>query len=161
MRNRAGLTGTSTRQHAHGAVQLGGDRTLIRVKSSRISSAEIMLRLLRCGGHNAPSVRRAVRAVGVCARAGIRACVYACMRGGDSRSSIVFSQAVFSRPAAASWLLLHSGREEPTLLEAGGQVKLDRPAGEHAGGLAHEYLPTGHKDPKTTKRLIWFGNLNP
>ena len=35
VRNRAGLTGTGTRQHAHGAVQLGGDRTLIRVKPGK------------------------------------------------------------------------------------------------------------------------------
>ncbi|BAS20560.1 hypothetical protein RM6536_1313 [Rothia mucilaginosa] len=35
-----------------------------------------MLRLLRCGGHNAPSVRRAVRAEGLRSRghADIRAC---------------------------------------------------------------------------------------
>ena len=65
VRNRASLTGTRTCQHAHGAVQLGGDRTLIRVKTGKnIVCGDHMLRLLRCGGHNAPSVRRAVRAGG-------------------------------------------------------------------------------------------------
>ena len=80
VRNRAGLTGTGTRQHAHGAVQLGGDRTLIRVKPGKdIICGDHMLRLLRCGGHNAPSVRRAVRAVGVRSRrhTGMCVCVYA------------------------------------------------------------------------------------
>ena len=76
VRNRAGLTGTRTRQHAHGAVQLGGDRTLIRVKpGENIVCGDHMLRLLRCGGHNAPSVRRAVRAGGVRSRGHTDMCV--------------------------------------------------------------------------------------
>ena len=81
VRNRAGLTGTGTRQHAHGAVQLGGDRTLIRVKPGEdIVCGDHMLRLLRCGGHNAPSVRRAVRAGGMRSRGHTDACVCGCAK---------------------------------------------------------------------------------
>ena len=81
VRNRAGLTGTGTGEHAHGAVKLGGNRTLIRVKPGKnIVCGDHMLRLLRCGGHNAPSVRRAVRAGGMRPRGHTIMCVCGCAR---------------------------------------------------------------------------------
>ena len=155
VRNRAGLTGTRTRQHAHGAVQLGSDRALIRVKPGKnIVCGDHMLRLLRCGGHNAPSVRRAVRAGG---RRSRWTYGYAGARGGDSRSSIVFSQ---SPPGLLSRRFFRSGREAlPIWVRAGRSVDRGEPrsAGGSVWACPQVSSPLGIKIAKTTKRhtLVW------
>ena len=46
VRNRAGLAGAGTGEHAHGPVELGGDRALVGVEARKdIVSGECVLRL--------------------------------------------------------------------------------------------------------------------